>query len=186
MTETWQLIVLFLATVNPGAVAAAFRPAPERKEIARVAGAGVGLAVAVLVVAVVSAESILDGLEIEQETFRIAAGAVMLVAGAQAIMFGHPRIIEGSTGWQRGVYPLGIPLLVGPATLIAAVNFAADPDAGEWHTMLALVPAVLTGLVLALWAPVKARGPLEAVGRLTGALTIALAAALVVSGVRDV
>jgi small neutral amino acid transporter SnatA (MarC family) len=186
MTETWQLIVLFLATVNPGAVAAAFRPAPEPKDIGTVAATGAGVAAALLLIGILAAEPLLDGLEIEQETFRIAAGVVMLVAGAQAILFGHPRVIEGSRRWQRGVYPLGIPLLAGPATLIAAVNFAADPDAGELRTMVALVPALLLGLALALWAPAKTRGPLEAVGRLTGALTIALAAALVVSGVRDV
>lgn len=186
MTDTWQLAVLFFATVNPGSVAAAFVPVPARAGIPRIAGVAIAVAAIAFLAAAFAAEPLLDGLEIEQETFRIAAGVVMLVAGAQAIVFGHPRTLESATGWRRGVYPLGIPLLVGPATLIATVNFAADPDAAEWRTLGALVPALVLGLALALWAPPKTRPPLEAVGRLTGALAIALAAALVVSGVRDV
>jgi small neutral amino acid transporter SnatA (MarC family) len=191
MTEYLRLVLVFFAAVNPAAVAlaaaAATAAAPAlRRPAARAAAAVIGLVVAVGLFggATLAAEPLLDALDIAPETFRIAAGIVMAIVGAYAVWRASVGCEPASDSWEAGVFPFGLPLLAGPASLIAAVSYAVDR--GEGKTLgAAVVPvAVAAGLIVAgvgRWRPAA-----DAVARVTGALLIALACGLIVEGVRDI
>jgi len=191
MTEYWRLVLVFFATVNPAAVAlaaaSASAPVASLQGLARravAAGIGVAVAGALFVGATLGAGRVLDALDIAPETFRIAAGIVMLIVGANAIWGGTVASEPAPDGWQAGVFPIGLPLLAGPASLIAAVSYAVDE--GEAKTLgAAVIPLALAALLIvagvARWRPAP-----DAIARLSGALLIALACGLMVAGVRDI
>lgn len=145
---------------------------------------GAAIATAMFVVAVLGSSSLLDWLQIEPETFRVAAGIVMAIGGAYTIWFGR----WGSHADQRGrlaaIFPLGLPLLAGPAGLIAALSYSVDSGAGQ--TLAAVIVSVALGAVLVAVRPQRTSPALDAVARITGALLVAIAAGLVVSGIRAI
>ncbi len=191
MTEYWRLLLAFFAAVNPAAVALAAASASAtvatlQRPAQRAVAAAVGLAVAgaLFVAATLGAERVLDALDIAPETFRIAAGIVMLIVGANAVWRGTLVSEPAPDGWRAGVFPLGLPLLAGPASLIAAVSYGVDK--GEAKTLGAVaVPLVVAALLVVVgvgrWRPAA-----DAIARLSGALLVAFACGLVVTGVRDI
>ena len=91
MTEFLRLAVLFIAAVNPAAAALAMATGAERtsgRPRWHISAVGIAVAAACFVVAAVFATHILNGLAIEPESFRIAAGGVMAMVGAQVIWRG--------------------------------------------------------------------------------------------------
>jgi len=187
MTEFVRLAVLFVAAVNPAAAALAVAVhAGETDERPRwqVAAVGLGVATLCFVLATVFANRILDGLAIEPESFRIAAGGVMAMVGAQIIWRGIAAGTAEDRSWQSAVFPLGIPILAGPAGIVAAVSISADHGVGK--TLGAVVIALAVAFVLLLSRPERARPALDGMARLTGALLVAFAVALVISGIKAV
>lgn len=187
MNTYWQLIVFFFAAINPAAVALAMARGGEDRDIrARWKTPAIGLAIAVAAYAVAAygAARALDGLDIEPESFRVAAGIVMAAVGVLAIWRGAPGFEGEETGWQSAVFPLALPLLVSPAGLVAAVTYGADDGGGTAFGALS-VSLAIAGILLVVsqgrWVPA-----LDAVARLTGALLVVVAAGLVVDGVRAI
>jgi len=187
MTEFLRMAVTFFAAINPAAVALGFAlrdGAPPREQ--RLVPVGVGAAIAALLVglAAVCAQPVLDFLQIEPETFRVAAGVVMAGMGVLALWSWRAGPATLPDGWQSGLYPLGMPLLAGPAGLMAAVSYGADKGAGL--AFAAALPALAVSAVLATVAGRRLRFVMMILAPLTGAVLIAMAAGLIVSGVRDV
>ncbi len=184
MTDPFQLLFIMLVAANPATGLRAALPGASRERIGAVATAAL-LAIALTIATGLLASPLLDGLDIAQETARIAAGLVVGISGGQAIALGGPFVRRGITGWQAGIYPLGIPLSFNPAVLVAVIAFSANPDAGEGKTIpLAAASVAITALIALL--PARCSGFVDAAARITGALAIVIAAAMVVSGVRDV
>lgn len=184
MTDPLQLLFVMLAAANPATGLRAALPGGPRLRLPAVAVA-MAIAVGAVIVTGAVATSLLDGLDIEQETARIAAGLVVGISGGQAVVLGGPTVRRGIGGWQAGLYPLGIPLALNPAVLVAVVAFSSHPDAGEGRTtVLATVSVALTAAAALL--PARFAGAADGVARLTGAAAVLVAAAMVVSGVRDV
>jgi small neutral amino acid transporter SnatA (MarC family) len=183
MTGWLALFVLLLAAANPATGARTNRTGETRALAAGIAAAMVAIG---LVSAAAGAESLLDAFEIEQETARIAAGLVLAMTGGQAIVLGGPLVRDIPRDWQRGIYPLGIPLAVNPALVACAVAFAAHPDAGAARAATLATSAGLATAAVALLLPPRLNAFADALARLTGGLAVLLAAAMVVSGVRDV
>jgi small neutral amino acid transporter SnatA (MarC family) len=166
--------------VNPAAVALnagdVGRGRVPRALLAFAVGAGAPLAVILI------ADGLLDFLEIEPETFRIAAGIVMLVAAgvtAWRAMAGPRTPAEPAPG----IYA-GWPLIANPAAVIAAVSLAADHHDAKIAAAAILASAVAgvalaAGFARAAWAAAALSG-------LTAALLAAIAAGLIVDGVRDI
>ncbi len=184
MTDPFQLLVVMLVAANPATGLRAALPGTPRSQLPAVATAA-AMAIVLTVAAGLVASPLLDGLDIAQETARIAAGLVVGVSGGQAVALGGPFVRRGIAGWQAGVYPLGIPLSFNPAILVAVIAFSANPDAGEGRTILLAAVSVALTAVAALM-PARFSGLADGVARITGALAIVVAAAMVVSGVRDV
>lgn len=189
MNEPW--LALF-AAINPAAALIAFRGAVTDRwgsntfAAQRLLVAVVGIGVALLLYASLTiwGDNLLDALDVAPETFRIAAGIVMAASGVFAIWRLGLADDGALPGLAAGVFPLGIPLLASAAGLVAAVSYGVDHGPGRTFAAAAAIVAATGALAWAYrdsWRPVA--GP---IARLTGALLIALAAGLVVEGVRDI
>ena len=186
MTEFVRLAVLFFAAVNPAAAALATTrgDTADERPCWQVAAVGLGVATLCFVLATVFANRILDGLAIEPESFRIAAGGVMAMVGVQIIWRGIAAGTAEDRSWQSAGFPLGIPILAGPAGVVAAVSISVDHGVGK--TLGAVAIALAIAFVLLLSHPERVRPALDGIARLTGALLVAFAVALVITGIKAV
>jgi len=190
MTDFLLLVVIFIAAVNPAWAALVYDRLHDHRASPAEAGrllpvaVGVAIAVVLLLAAALFADSLLDALSIEPETFRVAAGIVMAAMGVTAITGRRPIDIDHPDGWSRGIYPLAIPLFAGPAALVAAMIYSVDEGAGQ----VIAAAAVALGLAAALslvTAP-RARPFLAAATPLLAALLVLVAAGLVVDGIQAI
>ncbi|MFN8507519.1 MAG: MarC family protein [Dehalococcoidia bacterium] len=185
MSDWVRLAFVFLAAVNPAAVAlsswAPWRPRERPKETACV---GFIVATAGVVLAAILADRLLAALDIAPETFRIAAGLVMLAAGGYAVVRAKVAAAPFEDGWRGGISPLAVPLLLGPAVLVAAISYGADEGAATAIT--ASVPALAIGSMLTAARPGRWTALADGVARLLGVALVAVAAGLIVEGVRDI
>lgn len=183
MTDFLQLLVFMIAALNPAAAAAA--PVPPGKRLGwDVIGGGTGIALVVCVSAAVFGDRILDGLDVEPETFRVGAGAVMLVTGGLALWNGGAPHRGPWEGRGAALFPLALPVLVTPAVLVASLSYGADRGAGE--TSMAIVVAMLLGAGLLAVRFGRFEAASDGVARVTGALLVVVAAGLIVDGVRAI
>lgn len=187
MSDFLRLLVIFIAAVNPPAVALAMADKggdADARPAWQVPLIGGCVAAALLVLAVLVSESLLDWLQIAPESFRVAAGIVMAVAGLAVIWRGRWSDGGHNAGIEAAIFPLALPLLAGPAALVAAISYGVDEGRGE--TIAAALIAVALAALLVATKPAKGRPALDASARILGALLVAVAAGLVVSGVRAI
>jgi len=185
--EFLKLLVVFFAAINPAGVLLAMR-AKQMHSVGtpRIAIAiGAAVAVVLLVLAVVLDARILDSLDIDAESFRIAAGMILAACGVYTLWAGVPGSrAPGEPRMAHGLFPLGVPLLAGPASLAAAVSYSVDQGRGE-TLGAAIAWVVVSGLLLAVWRG-RWRAGADAISRVTGALLIVVAASLAISGIKAV
>ena len=139
-------------------------------------------AVVVGAVALASASGpILEGLDVDTETFRIATGLVTCAIGAGRI-WGWGSHREDDAELNRWAWPLACPVLSGPLTVVAAVSVGSD------HGVLAVASSALVGalLALALRSLSIPRPVAVTLVRLAGAVLAVLGVALIFDGLRDV
>ncbi len=187
MSEYLRLLVAFFAAVNPAAVAMAMATKgfqPEPKAAARSATLAAVLALAIYAVAAGVADPLLDWLTIEPETFRIAAGIVIAVGGVFAIWRGRWGDSGRDPNVDPAAFPLAFPLLAGPWGLAAALSYSVDHGIGL--AIGAAAPVVIVAAAIVGVRPTRATVALDAIARITGALAIAIAAGLIVDGVRAI
>jgi multiple antibiotic resistance protein len=183
VTEFLQLIVFMFAAINPAAAAAAPNPAGRTLELP-VLGGGALFGLAVLASAAALSGPILDALGVEPETFRVGAGVVLLIGGGLSVWNGgapHRGPWEG-----RGValFPLGLPVLATPAAVAASISYGADK--GELQTIAAIALVLAAAFALLYARAGRYHAVADGVARVTGALLIAVAAGLIVDGVRAI
>ena len=183
MTDFLQLLVFLVAAVNPAAAAGAPEPA-GRVLSPRILGAGSIIALALVGGAALLADPILDGLGVEPETFRVGAGVVLLIGGALAVWNGAAPHRGPWEGERVALFPLGLPVLATPAALAAAVSYGADRGSVETLASAAIALAIAATLLGARAGRFEAAT--DGVARVTGGVLIAVAAGLIVSGVRAI
>jgi len=161
----WLMLAGFLATTNAGRVALALGEGrAPRRTLAVVVAAGAALVVALALVA----DPLLDALDISPESFRIAAGIVLVVMGAATLARPRP-------GGPAGA------LLVTPDLACMAIAASADQGVGPALGAAAIALAAVAGL--ALLPRVR---PAGRAAPFLAALGVIVGVALVVAGVRDV
>lgn len=187
MNDFLRLVVIFFAAVNPAAVAASFsRLQQPGNHHLRFRLPIVGAVVALVLFALTcwSAPHLLDWLDIAPESFRVAAGIGMATMGVLAIWFGAITTDTDHIDLRGAAFPLAIPLFAGPAGLMAAVSYGADDGFGRAFGAVTVI-VIATGVLLCARLE-RARAPLGGTARITGALLVAVAAGLIVSGIRDI
>ena len=187
MSDYLRLVVVFLAAINPAAVAMSMAANGARaagRGRWQIPAGGAVVAAVLYAAAVFGAEPLLDWLKVEPESFRVAAGVVMATAGVYTVWSGRLGDYSEVAGMEASLFPLGLPRLAGPAGLIAAVGYSVDD--GTATTLGAAGVAVIGAAALVAWRPAKAAAALDGLARVTGALLVAMAAGLIVSGVRAI
>lgn len=187
MNDFLRLVVIFFAAVNPAAVAASvlrLEHSGDSRLRVRLPVAAAVIALAVFALACWSAPHLLDWLDIAPESFRVAAGVVMATSGVLVIWFGAITTDTDRIDLAGAAFPIAVPLLAGPAGLMAAVSYGTDDGFGQTFGAAAII--VVAAAALLITRLDRARPVLGGVARVTGALLIAVAAGLIVSGVRDI
>lgn len=183
----WLWLGVLIVALNPFRASLGLpRSGRTRGEIARVAGLGGALGAAVVLLAAAASSWLLDVLDVSDSSFRIAAGALGVIAGAVDLFRPAPAPEPALPGRRAALVPVAVPLVIRPALLVLAMSAAVDR--GTWLAIAALVIAV-GGLVLLGWstAPEGVTGPvLRWASRLAAAGLVAGSVLLVVNGVVDV
>jgi small neutral amino acid transporter SnatA (MarC family) len=169
-----------LAAVNPSRVAVALSLTPQRERI-RPLVAAVVVAAGVFVVLYAAAGWLLDVLDVTDETWRIAAGAVAVLSGARHLALRAAMPVPRLTVPIHAVAPVAFPLLLVPEVVVLAVLYGATESVG---TVLAASAAGLGAA--ALWGAVTAGPVTRGAVRMFAALLIVAGVALLVMGIRDV
>jgi len=155
------------------------RPRPQAIAI------GLGLLIAATLAITAAADTVLDWLDISPESWRIAAGVVVIGAGLWVMAFPQRRAEPELPGSMAGVVPTFFPVLLTPELFVLVKSTGADESVGL--TMWALAVPV-AGLVLL--SSLRRSPPSETVlvglSRLLGALAVVVGMALIISGIRDV
>ena len=183
MSGIGMTILLIFASVNPPAVLATWNNSGNGRLQPKAAAIAFLGAAALLLAATFAADAFLDALSLEPETFRIAAGVVMVVTGAAFILFG-PFSFPIEPGWKSALFPLAFPLLASPAAFAAVLTRSADK--GEPQAVVAAL--VVTAAVAAGVLAVSGRSsPIPGVlARVIGAVLIFRAVGLIIDGIRAV
>ncbi|MEO8538162.1 MAG: MarC family protein [bacterium] len=182
MTEFLRVALFLVAAVNPAAVASA--PPPGMRLSRQVIVGGFAFAAIALGLAAILSSRILSGLGVEPETFRVAAGVVLMVGGGLAVWNGGSPHRGPWEGRGAALFPLGMPLLVTPGALAASISYGADH--GAVRTVLGALIALTVAVGLLAGAAGRYRPVLDGVARVTGGLLIAIGVGLVVDGVRAI
>jgi small neutral amino acid transporter SnatA (MarC family) len=128
---------------------------------------------------------LLEALEITPETFRIAAGLVLAIAGLRTVVWPRPAEEPALEGRRSALWPVAFPRVFSPE--VAALALTAGSIEGVAPTIAVLAGA---GAVLMLLGVVPRRpvadGVLRWVGAILAVLLVAAAAFVMIDGIRDV
>ena len=182
MSDFLRIAATVFVAISPAAVAvAAARPGLRLPP--RVLALAVVIAVLAYTAAAAGANRLLDGIDIEPETFRVSAGLVMAVGGVFAVWSGSAGYGGALDSRWAALFPLALPMLVSPAGLAAVLSHSADGDAGA---ALAAAIAVVVVAMVAVAFRAGRFAAADATARFSGALLIVFAGAMIVDGVRAV
>lgn len=178
--SAWFVVLSLAAALDPIRSTMACRaPAPGRR---RVVAAGTAVTALVLIAVAAFGDAILSGLDITEESWRIAAGIVVGLAGVRTMMWPPPSPLP-LDGYRRAIVPFAFPLLIKPEVAVLAVLYGATESMALTAAAI-LAAAALVGAAAAV--PIGG-GPVSvASSRLLGAALIVAAVALIVAGIRDV
>lgn len=196
----WTALVALLVTVDPLGLVPIFvalTPGASDAERAALARRAVLLAAAVLVLFAVAGEQVLLWLGIGMPAFRTAGGLFLFLLALEMVFERRSQrrggsaggVVEDRQGSDLAVFPIGIPLIAGPASITTTI-LAADRLQATTAGRLAMLAAVATTLALT-WAGLlvasrlaRAMGPtlIGVLSRLLGLLLGALAVQYVVDG----
>lgn len=150
------------------------------------------VAFAMIIVFSFAGETILDYLSISTASFQVAAGVLLVLPALHLVERGEPlprgsAFLE-SDPLQLAFVPLATPLMAGPGALASAISFTAT--VGRVNTLGAVTLVMfltLAAFALATWL-FELLGPsiLRLLSRLVGMLLMAIAANLILEGLKVV
>lgn len=146
---------------------------------------GLGLLIAVTLAITAAADSVLDWLDISPETWRIAAGIVVIGAGLWVMAFPQRHQEASLRGIAAGVVPVFFPVLLAPELFVLLKSTGADEGVSFTLWALAIPVAGIVLLALLRRSPTS-ETVMTGLSRLLGALAVVIGIALIISGIRDV
>ncbi len=161
----------------------------------RIARRAIIVSFGVLVGFLFAGGALLSGLGIEIPSFRIAGGIVMFIFALQMVFDTQNRHKEGSPeeGHDMAVYPLAIPAISGPGSMMTVVLMAEQYGSS---LLMNLAIAVIIGLILfATWLMLRYAGVIQAligstgasiISRVMGLILAAMAIQTVLTGIKTV
>ena len=164
----------------------------QRRRIARRA---VFISFGVLVAFLFAGGALLYGLGIEINSFRISGGVVMFMYALQMVFDTQNRHKEGApeAGHDIAVYPLAIPAIAGPGSMMTVVLMAEQY--GSSLVMNMLICFIMGIILLATWLFLRFAGKIQLligstgasiISRVMGLILAAMAVQTVITGIKDV
>lgn len=202
LDTAFYAFVAFLVIFDPPGTAAMFAAmsageSPARRR--RMALRASGIALAVLVVFALGGGRLLQALGIGLPALKVGGGMLLFLLAADMVM--GRTMLRASPDEQAAasrsleditVFPLAIPLLAGPGAMTTAV-LLAEQAGGDWPARAAILGAMAGALGLTLLAMLAAlriaaflgETGQHVIGRVLGVVLAALAAEIVLSGLRE-
>jgi multiple antibiotic resistance protein len=194
--ERLSEFVTLLVVVNPVGALPTFLHTAGHFDVAtqrRIALRAVLVAAAVLLFFMVVGGFLLEKIGVSLRAFQIAGGIVLFVLALESVR-GQSHVPAGAHGAPEpaalAVYPIAIPKIAGPATMLAVVLLTDDTRFD--FTQLWMSALVLLLVLAATFVVLMAAGPLSrllgetgtsVVGRVMGMILAALAVTMVLSAV---
>jgi multiple antibiotic resistance protein len=190
--ELGRAVVALFAVIDPLGNVVVFyllTAGLRRADRLRVALVAVAAAGALLALFSVAGSEVLAFLAISAESFRVAAGLLLLLPAYRLLTEGQPVEVTAPSDadpTELALVPLAMPLLAGPGALATATALTASLGVGR--TLVAL--SVVLVLSLAAFAAADwlfhwlGRAVLRLLARLVGLLLFTIAVEFVLSGLR--
>jgi multiple antibiotic resistance protein len=154
------------------------------RELRRVIGLTIFTAVAVAILFLFLGKGIFIFLGISEYDFRIAGGIILLLLSLDMVLSGHER----EQRWDRtiGVVPLGVPLIVGPASITTLlIQIDSYPLAWVIASLAANLGIVAAVFIYArLIARVLGTGGMRALSKIIGLFLAAIAVMMMRVGIQ--
>lgn len=194
--------ITFMVVISPTAVTAVFIALTRHEtpaERGRIARRAVVIAAVILLGCIVIGEILLKALGISLPSFRISAGLVLLVVALKMILEEEPKDdpvarhggVAGKKGQDLAVFPLAMPLIAGPGTVMAAVLLTDNsrysvPEQAVTAVVLLVDLAITYGMLLAADTIHRVLGTTGAnvLSRVMGLILAALSVEVILAGIR--
>lgn len=187
-TFIYELVTLFVI-LDPVSTIPIFLAATTglpRREALKVAASAVALAFVVLLFFIAAGQFLLQALHILMPSFQLAGSIVLLMFGLKLVLGKVTEeaaaIPEGTTFFERSIYPLGIPGIAGPGAMLTVVlltdnNIRTFKEQAITTAELAVCLLVLFGLYAAssFLYRVLGRGGIEVISRVFGLILASIA-----------
>ena len=184
--SNWLWAIVLIATFNPLLVRLALPSRQNRSERMKLAALGGVIGSAIVVLAAALSGPILDLLDVNRPSARIAVGVVGAAAGLVRMFRKLPSTQNAPSGLRAAVVPVAIPYVATPALIL--LGLSAGADLGVGFVVITLAAAVVALIALVAWntdAPTS--GPVARwAARLLAMVAVASCVLLVVNGVFDV
>ncbi len=167
----------------------------ERRAVALTAGmtAAAGGAVTLL-----AGDAVLRLFGIDVDDFRVAGGLLILLIAISMVRGGQSGIHHGSDEEKEhfegrdspGVYPLGVPMLIGPGSISTLVVFRAQAGAAKeaialWAALAVVVALVIAAFLGGSWLARRlGRASVTIMGRIMGMILAAIAVEMIATGLK--
>jgi multiple antibiotic resistance protein len=191
-------IVTLIVVINPVGIVPLFIGVAGHESVARqrnIARQATVVAAAILLIFIAIGQIVLEALGIDLASFRIAGGLVLLVIALRMVLEEtRPAIARESV--FRGnvaVFPLAMPFIAGPASIMAVVLLTDNDTYTVWQqtetaALLLLVLAFTYACLVGAETVQRLLGPTGAnvVSRIMGLILAALAVQSILTGLREV
>lgn len=183
--STVLAILAVVVTMNPPRTRLGLPETGSQRARWEIVPAGIVVGAAILALVGGASGRVLEALEISPESFRIAAGVVLVIAATWMFFQPAPRVEPLPSGMWGALWPVAYPRVVSPETLTLTVTIGASDGMGRLLPGLGTAAAILlvTGAV-----PTTAfiRRLLAALGRLAAVAVAVAGVGLLLLGVREV
>ena len=187
-TFVYELVTLFVI-LDPVSTIPIFLAATvglPRKDLFKVAAYAVSLSFVVLLIFIVGGQLLLNALHIPMPSFQLAGSIVLLLFGLKLVLGkvteDAAAIPEGASLYERAIYPLAIPGIAGPGSMLTVVlltdnNTRTVKEQAITTGELAICLLVLLGIYAIATFLYRAlgRGGIEVVSRVFGLIVSSIA-----------
>lgn len=188
-----QALLSFFAIIDPIGVILIFQVYAQgfgMRDRVIAAAVATGTAFVMLLAFSLAGEDALDYLGISSDSFKIAAGLLLLPAAYRLVMEGHPGLLSTSatvSPWDFAIVPLATPLIAGPGALAATTAFTAQVGSDTTIAAFSIILLITLASLLAADLLFRVIGEplLRLLTRIVGIVLFAIAVDFVLDGARE-
>ncbi len=162
----------------------------ERRSYSRAICREMAIAFAVLCLFLFAGDTILNYLNIQQSSVRIAGGIILLIIALQMIFRSASEMFRHEYSRDPLIVPIAMPSIAGPSAITTLIILKTDPGVSSLKVLmaLALVVAVTLAVLLAGRLLMEHLGPrvLRALEKFMGMLLSLIAVDMIMVGIKSI